>query len=133
MMLEQTRAALAYTHVHAVHTSEGEEFRKRYGVMALKLTALIRSAGLCQAVHFIASRNKDPYKRLLGDLAAQLKRVNSAITDEDSLRKRIREAQLGEYVHLTREALAVANWYARLAQSELNVKLTDDTGDEHED
>lgn len=131
MTLEQTRASLAYTHVSAVHANEGEEFRKRYGVMALKLTALIRSAGLCQAIHFIASRDKKPYNRLLGDLATQLNRVNSAIKDDATLLTRIRKADLGEYVHLTREALAVANWYARLAQSELNVKLTDDTGDEH--
>lgn len=129
MMLEQRRAAMAYEHVRALPTND--DFRKRYGVMALKLTALIRSAGLCQAVHFIASRGKEPYDQLLKHMAAQLTRVNSGITNHETLRAKIREAHMQEYLHLTREALATANWYARLAQSELKVELTDDTGDDH--
>lgn len=131
MMLEQTRAAMAYRHVSGLSLSEPE--KKRYGTMALKLTALIRSAGLCQATHFIASRNKKPYKELLNHLGEQLNRVNATISAEQSLLKGVRCAGLQEYLHLTREALAVATWYARLAQSELKVLPTDDTGDEHGD
>lgn len=134
MMLDQKRAAQAYRDVSGL-PNDNEEFKKRYGVMALKLTALIRSAGLCQAVHFVASRDKEPYNELLKHLAAQLKRVNPGIKEGDkkSLPDVIRKAELNEYLLLTREALAVANWYGRLARSELKVSLTDETGDEHAD
>lgn len=137
MMLDQKRAAQAYKDVSKVakEKENDKEYQKRYGVMALKLTALIRSAGLCQAVHFVASRNKDPYNELLKHLAAQLKRVNSSIKegDKDSLPDVIRKAELNEYLLLTREALAVVNWYGRLARSELKVDPTDETGDDHGD
>jgi CRISPR-associated protein Cmr5 len=138
MMLDQKRAAQAYRDVSSLKTAKfSEKETKQYGVMALKLTALIRSAGLCQAVHFVASRVKkdeadknkeNPYALLLKHLAGQLNRVNSSIENKDpgSLCKIVREAELNEYLHLTREALAVVNWYGRLAQSELKVKLTDD-------
>lgn len=136
MMLDQKRAAQAYRDVSGLPKGEDKkEFRTRYGVMALKLTALIRSAGLCQAIHFVASRNKDPYNELLKHLAGQLKRVNPGINeiDKKSLTEVIRKAELNEYLHLTREALAVANWYGRLAQSELKVLLTDETGEDDAD
>lgn len=134
MMLEQTRAAMAYDHVANLRFKKNhEEQKKRYGIMALKLTALIRSAGLCQALHFIKSRNKEPYNELLKHVALQLKRRNGNINNKDSLCDEVRKANVQQYLLLTREALAVANWYGRLAQSELNVKLTDDARDEGED
>lgn len=141
MMLDQKRAAQAYRDVSGLPKGdEHKEFRTRYGTTALNLTALIRSAGLCQAVHFIASRVKkdesqpkklNPYELFLNHLAGQLTRLNKDITDKNTLCAQIRETSLANYVHLTREALAVANWYGRLARSELNIDPTDQTGDEH--
>jgi CRISPR-associated protein Cmr5 len=136
MMLDQKRAAQAYRDVKSL--PDDKEFQKRYGVTALKLTALIRSAGLCQAVHFIASRIKNdqaptkkanPYEVFLNHLAAQLNRLDEKITDQISLCAQIRGASLANYLHLTREALAVANWYGRLARSELNVDPTQESED----
>jgi len=139
MMVDQKRAAQAYRDVSSLKTAKfTEKETKQYGVMALKLTALIRSAGLCQAIHFVASRVKkdeadknkeNPYGLLLKHFAGQLKRVNSSIENKDaeSLCKVIREAELNEYLLLTREALAVANWYGRLARSELNVDPTQES------
>lgn len=128
MMLEQERAAKAYEHVARLDLKDQE--KKRYGIMALKLTTLIRSAGLCQAVYFIKSRNKEPYNLLLKHLALQLQRRNAKIMDAETLCNEVRQANVQQYLQLTREALAVANWYGRLAQSELKVERTEDPEDE---
>jgi len=118
MTLEQTRAAMAYEHLRDVTTDDDRDL---YGSMAQKLPALIRAAGLCQAIHFVKSRQKPALQRLLIHLAGQLKRVDSEIENEDSLCKRVREADLAHYVWLTREALASVSWYGRLARSEWGV------------
>ncbi len=128
MTLEQTRAVLAYRHVAQVGEdfAEGSAERKSYGSFACKLPALLRSAGLCQTVHFLKSRNKETASRLLAHLAEQLHRIDAAIAPLDAparlveaLCKQAREAELASYVWLSREAVAAATWYARLAKSEL--------------
>jgi CRISPR/Cas system CMR-associated protein Cmr5 small subunit len=115
--LEQQRAAMAFDHLKAV----AEKDRKVYGAMALKLPALIRGAGLCQALHFVKSRKKDPLNKLLDHLSGQLTRVDSKITSMDSLCERARQADVSGYVWLTREALASVTWYGRLARSEWGI------------
>jgi CRISPR type III-B/RAMP module-associated protein Cmr5 len=127
MTLEQQRAAQAYRHVAAIaeeHPKDSKA-RKQYASMAQKLPALLRSAGLCQALHFLKSRGKDPERSVLGQLLAhlaeQLRRTDGAIHDGASLCDRVREADLPTYVWMTREALATAEWYARLSQSELEI------------
>lgn len=119
---EQIRAAQAYRHVTALH----HDHRKLYGTLALKLPALLRTSGLCQAVHFLKSRNKDAANSLLENLGEQLGRIDPEIRGMDSLCKRAREAEFANYLWLSREAFAVATWYARLAKSELKVEPGDD-------
>lgn len=118
MTLEQQRAALAFEHVKTV-TDKTDQ--KIYGAMAQKLSALIRSAGLCQALYFVKSRGKKPLNLLLGHLGQQLTRVDTGITDMESLCEQARKADIVHYVWLTRETLASVNWYGRLARSEWNV------------
>lgn len=122
MTLEQQRAAMAYGHLKDVPEKENQ---KVYGAMAQKLPALVRSAGLCQALHFVKSRRKDPLNKLLDHLGKQLHRVDAMINDGDSLCDRAREADLAQYVWLTREVLASVSWYGRLARSEWGVDPTD--------
>lgn len=122
MTLEQQRAAMAFKDVQEIADQEDREL---YGSMAQKLPALIRSAGLCQALHFVKSRkNKEPLQKLLRHLAGQLKRVDPDIKDVDSLCDKARKADLAHYVWLTREALATISWYGRLARSEWDVDQT---------
>lgn len=122
MTLEQQRAALAFQHVQTV----GKDHQDTYGSMAQKLPALIRSAGLCQALHFVKSRKKPALDTLLSHLAEQLRRrTDEGITDADALCKTVREAELSQYLWLTREALATVSWYSRLSRAEWGV-LTDD-------
>ena len=122
MNLDQTRAVLAYTHIQSI--AADEFWRAKYGIMALKLPILVRTAGLCQALHFVQSRGTPPHDALLGHLAEQLKRVDARIDDADTLCRQVREAKMQLYLHLTREATATLQWYARLAQSVLKVERT---------
>jgi CRISPR-associated protein Cmr5 len=124
MTLEQQRASMAFEHL-AVVTEETD--RKVYGGMALKLPALIRSAGLCQALYFVKSRRKDPLNILLSHLSQQLARVDPGITNMDSLCEKTREADAAGYIWLTREALASVTWYGRLARSEWGVDPSEAT------
>lgn len=126
MTLEQKRAALAFEHLGEV--TERKE-QKVYGAMAQKLPALIRSAGLCQALHFVKSRGKAPLNTLLGHLGQQLQRVEPGITDMDSLCTLVRRADISHYVWLTRETLATVSWYGRLARSEWGILPGDEPSD----
>lgn len=119
MTLEQDRAALAFQHVQGVTDKEQQ---KIYGSMAQKLPALIRSAGLCQALHFVKSRGKAPLITFLDHLGAQLQRADAGITDAETLCKETRSADLSHYVWLTRETLASVGWYARLSRSEWGIE-----------
>jgi CRISPR-associated protein Cmr5 len=118
MTLEQQRAAMAYGHVQQVPADS----RESYGGMAQKLPVLLRTAGLCQALHFVRSRGKDALNLLLDHLAQQMQRAHAGINDGESLCKAVRSADLPTYLWLSREALASAEWYARLSQSELHVE-----------
>jgi CRISPR-associated protein Cmr5 len=122
MTLEQKRASMAYEHLQEIVEAD----RDVYGSMAQKLPALIRAAGLCQALHFVKSRSKPVLNTLLSHLGGQLHRVDGAIQDMESLCTQAREADLAHYVWLTREALASVSWYGRLARSEWGVLLGDD-------
>lgn len=125
MTLDQKRASRAYQDVHAIakeHVKNSQE-RQQYGTLAQKLPILIRSAGLCQALYFLQSRakNQKVVEELLTHLAGQLNRADPKILDASSLLDRVRASDLQAYLWLTREALAVAEWYARLSQCELEV------------
>jgi len=129
MNLEQTRATTAYEHIQGI-LAQPEADRSRYGTLALKLPILVRSAGLCQALHFVQSRAKsDPSKpemRILDHIADQLARVDPTIKDANSLCMCVRGADMKTYLHLTREATMILQWYARLTRSLLGIEPTDD-------
>jgi CRISPR-associated protein Cmr5 len=123
MTLEQQRAGLAFEQIKDLSNRREEEAKRDYAPMAQKLPILIRSAGLCQALHFVRSRHKRPVlAELLDHLAAQLRRTDPTIADGAGLCERARQAGLTDYLWMTREALACAEWYARLSQSELGVE-----------
>lgn len=126
MTLQQARALKAFEDVSEV-SRQDDEFRTTYGTMALKLPALVRTAGLCQALHFVRSREKVALNKLLDHLGRQLARVDPGIRDGESLCKRAREAELAVYLQLTRETIATLTWYARLAQSELKIERTQES------
>jgi len=119
--LEQEMAEKVYRQVGQLEV--GSDFAKEYGGMAHKLPVLIRQAGLVQALAYVAARGKDGAKRLLEDLAQTL-----GCTSAKQLLQQSREADLLEYMRLTREATVALTWYKRFAQSVLGVEPTDEGG-----
>lgn len=120
--LEQLRASCAYQHLSDEVIPLAENDRKTYGTLALKLPALLRSSGLCQTVHFIGSRGKVGANLLLDHLGRQLRRIDPQISERNSLCKQAREADAASYLWLSREAIALANWYSRLTRSVLGIE-----------
>ncbi|MCS6900515.1 MAG: type III-B CRISPR module-associated protein Cmr5 [Myxococcales bacterium] len=119
---DQERAALAFDHVSQFTGENNKAKAKKYGTMIHKLPALLQTAGLCQTMHFIQSRGDEDQKKILEHLAVQLRRVNHAIQNADSLLARVRQAELPEYLQLTDEAMACAAWYRRMVQGVLKVE-----------
>jgi CRISPR-associated protein Cmr5 len=131
---DQIYAKDAYDHVKEVQRWKEAE-RNRYGALAHKLPVLIRTAGLAQALTFLDAKAKDEqekqgqqspnaYRQLLTDLAKTMKKDT-----KDALLERAREAELTEYMLLTRQALAALLWYKRFAQSLLDVTDAQAAGD----
>ncbi len=101
--------------------SEDAADRKRYGAMAHKLPILVRQAGLVQALAFVESRDKEPYKNLLDHLASTVGEGSAA-----GLLTRSRAADLPEYIYLTERVMLALKWYKRFAQSVLKVAPTEE-------
>lgn len=125
---DQQRAAMAYDDVASFQnkqTGKNKPGAKKYATIVHKLPSLLQTAGLCQALHFIKSRNDDDQKEMLEHLAGQLGRVNSQITNGETLLLRARKADLPEYLQLTDEAMACAAWYRRLVQGVLKIDASE--------
>ncbi|MCB9128782.1 MAG: type III-B CRISPR module-associated protein Cmr5 [Ardenticatenales bacterium] len=107
------------------NTNQGDKLRSQYGSMSHKLPVLIRTAGLAQAISFVAARGQQGAKTLLDDLS-----VVVGQEDGDKLQKKVLEAKLPEYMRLTQEALYALLWFKRFAQSVLDVDASVDAGDD---
>jgi CRISPR-associated protein Cmr5 len=113
----QTYAIDALEKVSDYKKNASETDRKSYGSMCHKLPILIHTSGLAQALTFAQTRDKEPLRQMLNDLAATVGQ-----TDGPALAKRARELSLNDYMLLTRHVLAALLWYKRFAQSELDVE-----------
>jgi CRISPR-associated protein Cmr5 len=118
---DQRYATHIYQQVQAISQIEDKN-AKSYGVMAHKLPILIHSAGLVQALFFVASReeNKAMLTLFLNDLADTVKQKNG-----EQLLLSAQKATLGEYIYLTQCILDALLWYKRFAQSLLDIDTTD--------
>ncbi|HYU73069.1 MAG TPA: type III-B CRISPR module-associated protein Cmr5, partial [Ktedonobacteraceae bacterium] len=110
-------ATAVYEQAQQVKKDFAKDYRK-YGVMCHKLPILIHTAGLAQALAFVASRREPVYDRLLKDLEKTLKL-------EKDLPERTRKADLNDYMRLTSQVMAALVWYKRFAQSVLRVDVSD--------
>ena len=117
--LQQEYAQKAYEAVESFgerHVKDSSE-RTQYGAMAHKLPVLVRQAGLIQALMFVFTRGKKPHNALLEDLA----QVVAGQSAEEFIRQ-CREADLANYMWLTRQTLNALEWFKRFAQSVLDVE-----------
>jgi CRISPR type III-B/RAMP module-associated protein Cmr5 len=126
--LDQKRAKLAFEHITAVNGWNKAD-QKKYASIVYAMPALLRSAGLSQALHFVLSRRKnkdsDGPERFLEHLAAQLARIDGDIKNGDVLLDKVRHADLSGYLRLTQETLSCVNWYRRFVQGVLGIEAGD--------
>jgi CRISPR type III-B/RAMP module-associated protein Cmr5 len=123
--LDQERAKLAFQHLATVKGFSEEARRDKYASMVHGMPALLRTAGLSQALHFVRSRKDKDQRLFLDHLAAQLHRIDAEIKSGDALLAKVRDADLTRYLRLTQEALACVNWYRRFVQGELGIQAGD--------
>lgn len=132
MNREQTRAVNAHKHITGL--PDDPSMRKAYGTFCMKAPIMLKTMGPLQMLEFIRSRHKGDGAptttagkaalTLLGHLAKDI-----GVADEKELRRKVRGAELVDYMRLTHELDAALLWYRRFAQSELKASSTDAIGD----
>lgn len=123
--LDQQRATLAFDHIQTVKKWNDKARWRKYASIVHAMPALLRSAGLSQALHFVLSRREQEQQVLLDHLAAQLARVDAGIDGRQALLAKVRGANLSAYLRLTQETLACVVWYRRFVQGELGLEAGD--------
>lgn len=114
--LDQRRAHRAFEDVKGVPRAD----RAKYDTYVHALPAMLRNAGLSQALHFLHGRkDKQGSHRLLDHLRGALTAIasggNTATTQ--GFLEFVRKADTVVYMAMTREAIAASDWYRRAVQS----------------
>jgi CRISPR-associated protein Cmr5 len=120
-----------YKHIDALkwHSERDKQKINAYGALANKLPALIRSAGLVQALAYVEARMvyvkkpKEGHIQLYTDL-------RSILGWSDPASALISSKSLSLYMYETRRSLAALSWFKRYAQSVL--KFEPGSEDENE-
>lgn len=122
-MAQQTRtqkfAGKAFTQVKKVVESGDDKLRKEYKSRADSFPVMVLQSGLAQAIGFLhaKSKNERAYATYLADLASVLGHA-----DAKALHRKVLDASLPEYRHLSHEVLEVAALIKRFGQTELTDK-----------
>lgn len=105
---EQSMARQAYIQVSG--RKDDKESFKEYKSFALSFPSLIHSCGLVQAIAFAEAKKKNDF---LDDLRAVFNEIDNA----GDLSKRSREADIMEYMRISRHAISAASWIKRYCQA----------------
>ena len=106
---DQKMAELAFQRVNGNERGKDE----KYCSFALAFPSLVHSCGLAQAVSFAEAKDMDKY---LNDLNEVLKAIVTEGATVD-LSRESREAQVVDYMRLTRRAISAASWIKRYVQA----------------
>lgn len=90
---------------------EKNEKVKEYRTLALNFPTMILQSGLAQAIGFLQAKGKEEHLLLLAHIAELLEE------NENSLHKKILEADLSHYQLLTRKAIEAASSLKRYTQA----------------
>lgn len=123
---EQEYAAIVF---RQVSDNIAPQNKAKYGTMAHKLPVLVRTAGLAQALAFVAASSEAARGQLLDHLA-----YVTMQTDRDTLLKRSRGDapgwdRLSQYMLLTQQVLDALVWYKRFAETVLDIRGTDEAAE----
>lgn len=123
MSRQQKWAQAAFEAVSRQATNKADE--KKYGTYCMKLPSLLLQSGLVQTTAFLRSRGERAADQFLDDVARVL--GNDSKTSGKELDAKARTVGLTEYLRLSRDALHVATWFRRFAQTELEVEPGEDS------
>ena len=117
MTRQQRWAKGAFERVQSV-SSKGSEHAAKYRTHCMKMPVLLKQSGLVQAVAFLRSRRGD---EAASDYCNHLAQVyGGEKCDGKALQEAAHgEGNLGRYLALCRDVVAVSVWFRRFAQSEL--------------
>ncbi|MGI6250417.1 MAG: type III-B CRISPR module-associated protein Cmr5 [Anaerolineaceae bacterium] len=111
--LNQQLARSVYDKISDVNAAgKNDDYKRKYGKMALKLPALVQNAGLLQTFAFIEDNKEDPSQELLRDLAHVLGFENKA-----ALMTACIDLPFAGYRYLTRRCVIALTWFKRFVQS----------------
>ena len=92
---------------------EKNEKVKEYRTLALNFPTMILQSGLAQAIGFLQAKGKEEHLLLLAHIAELLEENEN----ENSLHKKILEADLSHYQLLTRKAIEASSSLKRYTQA----------------
>lgn len=102
-----------------VAARKSESFAADYKRQATRFPALVLQSGLSQAVGFILAKGTEAHQAYLADLCAVLNAVHGGNADAKQRAKDIVNGDVSAYQRHTRQFLAAAVWFKRLAETEL--------------
>jgi CRISPR type III-B/RAMP module-associated protein Cmr5 len=114
--LEQEIAQKVYQKVASYvrdHPDKNSIERQEYSSMTQRLPILVHTAGLVQALAFVADRGSDSHKKLLDHLAD----VIEGCEDAEDLLLQSRNQEFHEYRYLTLQVNIALTWFKRFAKS----------------
>jgi CRISPR-associated protein Cmr5 len=122
MTRQQRWAEGAFNKVKAM---KGKPNVDKYATRCMRMPSLLLQSGLVQATAFLRGRDEAGTTAFLNDFAEVL--AEPKATTGDALDGAARTADLDKYLRLSRDALQVATWFRRFAQSELDAENVDGT------
>jgi len=121
---ERQRALATLQQVQGLEESN----HKRYASLAFGLPSMLRSAGLCQTLAFLASRKHVEGQILFRHLTQGLT-VSEPSGNCAAVLHAVSGGSTTQYLAWTREALALADWYVRHVQGQLRLTRTQSEDD----
>lgn len=113
---EQSMAGKAFERVNERQRTLGEDF-KEYKSFALSFPSLIHSCGLVQALAYAKKDTKGKDSKIKSGYINDLQEVFNEIDNAGDLPTRSREADVMEYMRITRHAISAASWIKRYCQA----------------
>ncbi len=111
-LLEQLRATHAWQAVQAVSEANGKEFKSVAG----SLPADIQANGLGQTMAFLQAKGKEEHKAAFNAVANWVKQ-RLHIAEQDFMKWLMTQATTDQYRQATAEAIMLAIWIKRFAES----------------
>ena len=116
---DQLRAKLVFENIQSLLNDN--YLSEKYGSLALNAPALIRNCGLMQTLAFFQAKNENQHLTFLRHLQNELQEIGSLSSTQELLAYTM-DCNLNNYMHLSKEVLALCQWHKRFSQSILKAQ-----------